>query len=62
MKPDAIGGSAEHPLVRFGYARLTVASARGRIHFAIIARPADARGLTCGGCREVREHRMAVIV
>jgi hypothetical protein len=51
MKPDAIGGSGEHALVRFDYARLTRGKPRG-IHPADLSHgPADARGLTCGDCR-----------
>jgi hypothetical protein len=62
MKADAIDGNANILCVRFDSSRLTRCKPRGRIHPAdLLHSPADARGLTCGDCRGVREHGMAVI-
>jgi len=62
MKPDAIGGSGEHALVRFDYARLTRGKPRG-IHPAIYRTALPMReGSLAEIAGEVHEHGMAVIV
>ena len=57
MKPDAIGGAAEHALVR-----AIDPNPAGEPPGRSIARPCRCERLTCGDCREVRGQGLAAIV